>query len=207
MHNGGRGITDLFLILFVMAFYCQYERIYLQRRLMLETLDGIGGGSEIEVPTNREQMTESKIERHGLLLYHWIYPEIAYPVMDPANAFISSERGPRYITGWEMHDGIDIVSRFDYRVIAGMDGTADLGDNRIFGNYVTISGVKVLLQYSHLSKVMVGPGKPVKRGEVIGLIGNTGRTFGRPHLDFMIWIDGQLVNPVSNSTYRKEVFN
>jgi murein DD-endopeptidase MepM/ murein hydrolase activator NlpD len=204
---GVRGIVDLFLILSICFFYEHFENVNKQRYLMLETLEGIGGGHEIDSPTYQSKMDiENRIKWHGLTKYFWAYPEIAYPVADPSQAYITSEKGLRYIYGWEMHNGIDIVSRFDYRVFAGIDGTADIGHDRIYGDWVRIESGQLKVQYSHLGRIYIVPGR-IKTGQIIGLIGNTGRTFGRPHLDFMIWENGRLVNPLGNSTYKKEVAN
>jgi len=50
--------------------------------------------------------------------------------------------------------------------------------------------------YAHLSQVKVRPGQRVKRGDVIGLIGNTGLSVG-PHLHYEVHKNGEAVNPAN----------
>jgi murein DD-endopeptidase MepM/ murein hydrolase activator NlpD len=63
------------------------------------------------------------------------------------------------------------------------------------GKRLTINhsyGVKT--RYGHLSKILVKKGQYVKRGQKIGLVGNTGRTTG-PHLHYEVYLNGLPVNP------------
>jgi len=207
MHVGQRGLVDLVLIVCFLVFFEQTGKVKRQRDLMLETLDGIGGGEQTESQINidRRESVQDRINRHGLMKYFWIYSDILYPVIDPYSAYITSERGPRYIDRWEYHEGIDIVSRYDYRVIAGIEGVAEVGRDRVFGEWVKVKHEQWAVKYSHLSKSYIHSGDKVKQGQIIGLIGKSGRTFGRPHLDMMLFIDGQSRNLVGNSLYRKQV--
>ena len=60
-----------------------------------------------------------------------------------------------------------------------------------------------MTRYMHMKKVLVKPGQKVKRGDRIGLSGNTGRSTG-PHLHFEIWINNQAVNPLTAKLPRME---
>jgi len=52
--------------------------------------------------------------------------------------------------------------------------------------------------YAHLSSMEVGRGDHVRRGQVIGYIGNTGRSTG-PHLHFEIWLKNRLIDPLTQT--------
>jgi murein DD-endopeptidase MepM/ murein hydrolase activator NlpD len=54
----------------------------------------------------------------------------------------------------------------------------------------------VTTRYGHLSRIQVRPGQRVKRGDVIGRVGSTGRSTG-PHLHYEVRIDGEPVNPLA----------
>ena len=108
--------------------------------------------------------------------------------------------------GWRYHP-IYKVRKFHY----GMDFSADTGteifatgDGEVvkvrrsytgYGRHVVIKhgfGYKTL--YAHMSKTLVKKGQKVKRGEVIGLVGNTGTSVA-PHLHYEVFKDGKKVNP------------
>ncbi|MBQ1653771.1 MAG: M23 family metallopeptidase, partial [Bacteroidales bacterium] len=98
-----------------------------------------------------------------------------------------------------MHTGIDMNSATGTPVYAAGDGivvTAD-GNNHGYGNMVEIDHKVDGLssRYAHLSKILVKKGQHVKRGELIGNVGNTGMSTG-PHLHYEVLIDGKQVNPL-----------
>ncbi len=98
----------------------------------------------------------------------------------------------------ELHTGIDISTDRGQPVYATADGTVDsAGWNGDYGNMVVINHkFGLVTRYGHLSSYSVHPGDHVERGEVIGLIGSTGRTTG-PHLHYELLVNGQLTNPLS----------
>jgi murein DD-endopeptidase MepM/ murein hydrolase activator NlpD len=83
---------------------------------------------------------------------------------------------------------------------AAGDGVVDVvrgGYSGGYGNNVIIShagGIKTL--YGHMSVIYVSAGQTVSKGEVIGLMGSTGRSTG-PHLHFEVRVGGSKVNPLS----------
>ena len=98
------------------------------------------------------------------------------------------------------------------RFHAGMDFSANIGtevyvtgNGRIasakwesqYGNCIVVDhGYGYKTRYAHLSKIKVRQGQTVKRGEVIGLVGNTGKSTG-PHLHYEVMVKGKIANPVN----------
>ena len=82
-------------------------------------------------------------------------------------------------------------------MFATADGTVDsasyTGD---YGNLIVIRhGFGLSTRYGHLSVFKVKPGQSVKRGDIIGLVGSTGRATGS-HLHYEILANGRLINPL-----------
>ncbi len=99
----------------------------------------------------------------------------------------------------KFHTGIDLTARIGTPVYATGDGLIVRADYSSggYGNIVVIShGFGYESYYAHLSKILVKPGQKVKRGDLIGLVGTTGRSTG-PHLHYEIRINGKPVNPVN----------
>jgi murein DD-endopeptidase MepM/ murein hydrolase activator NlpD len=95
-----------------------------------------------------------------------------------------------------VHYGLDLDGAVGDPVTAANDGTVVLvRDCYTTGNTVLIShGGGVFTGYFHLSAFKVKQGAKVKRGDLIGLVGKTGRVTG-PHLHFTTRVDGLYVNP------------
>ena len=99
----------------------------------------------------------------------------------------------------KFHTGIDLTARRGTPVYATGDGIIIRADYSSggYGNIIIIShGFGYESYYAHLSKILVKPGQKVKRGDLIGLVGNTGRSTA-PHLHYEIRINGKPVNPVN----------
>jgi murein DD-endopeptidase MepM/ murein hydrolase activator NlpD len=160
---------------------------------------GIGSGAESVDYTRKE--TDRMIKEHGLQLYTLSSPALIFPVCDPARSYVRSERGYRSFRGRvEWHDGIDIVPKYDGRVRAAHGGRLSSGVSKIYGNYIVIDNGFIQTRYSHLSKFYKRSGD-VLQGEVIGIVGQTGKTSG-VHLDFELYEKWQSRNPVAYSTYQ-----
>jgi murein DD-endopeptidase MepM/ murein hydrolase activator NlpD len=96
----------------------------------------------------------------------------------------------------EFHKGLDIVTATGTQVQAPADGVVTragrFGD---LGKTLDIAhGYGFVTRYAHLSQILVSPGRSVRRGEAIGLVGSTGRSTG-PHLHYEVFRDGRQVNP------------
>ncbi len=121
------------------------------------------------------------------------------PSIWPVMGWVTSEFGYRIsaFTGKrEFHRGIDIAARLGKEIVAPADGiVADVGKKPGMGNMVKIdhrNGITTC--YGHLMKVAVKKGKRIKREDVIGYIGNSGRSTG-PHLHYGVFLNGVPVNP------------
>jgi murein DD-endopeptidase MepM/ murein hydrolase activator NlpD len=123
------------------------------------------------------------------------------PSIWPANGWISSPFGVRRdpFTGRRrFHEGIDITNRIGAPVIAPADGIVTFAKrNGGYGKVIYIShGFGISTRYGHLNKIYVKVGQHVQRGDLIGLIGNTGRSTG-PHLHYEVRINNKPVNPIN----------
>lgn len=96
------------------------------------------------------------------------------------------------------HEGMDFTAPTGSDVFATGNGTVELaGWRQGYGNTVEINhGFGYRTLYGHMSRVMVRTGQKVNRGEVIGLVGNTGKSTG-PHLHYEVHFRGQVQNPMN----------
>jgi murein DD-endopeptidase MepM/ murein hydrolase activator NlpD len=97
-----------------------------------------------------------------------------------------------------MHAGIDLAGPIGTPIYATADGVVQRSEynNGGYGNLVELDhGHGIQTRYGHLSKSMVAAGQKVKRGDMIALMGSTGRSTGS-HLHYEVRIDGKAVNPV-----------
>ena len=121
------------------------------------------------------------------------------PLRWPLHGAVKSEFGPRR-SPWdgepERHPGIDIGSPMGTPVAAPAPGTVVAADvHGGFGKHVMIdhgNGVRSL--YGHLSAIDVKVGDRVEKGQVLGLVGSTGRSTG-PHLHYELLVHGSPVDP------------
>jgi murein DD-endopeptidase MepM/ murein hydrolase activator NlpD len=97
-----------------------------------------------------------------------------------------------------MHAGIDLAGPIGTPIYATADALVGRSEynNGGYGNLVELEhGHGIQTRYGHLSKSLVTAGQRVKRGDMIGLMGSTGRSTGS-HLHYEVRIDGKAVNPV-----------
>jgi murein DD-endopeptidase MepM/ murein hydrolase activator NlpD len=132
-------------------------------------------------------------ERVGL----WAATPSIWPVKGP----VSSRFGPRIspFTGKRaFHAGLDISGPRGKTVRAPAKGkvVAAAYDTKM-GNFIRINhrhGIETT--YGHLSKILVRDGQEIKRGDVLGLIGSTGRYSTGPHLHYQIAVHDKVVDPL-----------
>ena len=99
----------------------------------------------------------------------------------------------------KMHEGMDFTAKTGTPIYATGDGVVKSADNSLsgYGNHIEINhGFGYLTLYAHLSKYKVRPGQRVKRGDIIGYVGSTGRSQA-PHLHYEVHKDGKVVNPIN----------
>ncbi|RLD43847.1 MAG: M23 family peptidase [Bacteroidetes bacterium] len=97
-----------------------------------------------------------------------------------------------------MHEGIDFTAPIGTPIYATGNGTVERLKSRMsgYGKVVKIDhGYGYETLYAHMSKIIVRPGQKVKRGEIIGYVGNTGRSTG-PHLHYEVIKNKRPINPV-----------
>ena len=121
------------------------------------------------------------------------------PSIWPTRGWVTSSFGFRKspFTGLrEKHEGWDIAARNGAPVRATADGVVVVeGREYGYGNLVEVDhGYGIVTRYGHNSKHLVKVGDRVKRGQVVSLVGNTGRSTG-PHLHYEILLNGVPVSP------------
>jgi len=133
---------------------------------------------------------------------------VAQPASPVSSPRVSSGNGLTWPTtghvitqyfGWR-HTGIDVDGNLNSPIFAAADGTVEVsqgGWNGGYGNVIVIDhGRGTKTRYGHLSRLMVKSGDTVKAGQVIGIMGSTGRSTGS-HLHFEVIIGGARKNPLS----------
>lgn len=123
------------------------------------------------------------------------------PAITPVKGIFTSGFGYRsdpLTHGRGVHQGVDIAAAPGQPVLASADGViVQAGEIGGLGQAVFIAhGFGVTTRYGHMSRIDVRPGQRVKRGDVVGRVGNTGRSTGY-HLHYEVRVDGNPVNPLA----------
>jgi len=183
---------------------------------------GIGGSSPADLDTKialtekhntlvremHEQVDEinlaAKVQAEGFKSILSFFEEqrsllASTPAIRPAHGNATSTFGYRTspFTGLrEFHKGFDISAYEGAPIVATANGTVSQTDyNGSLGNTIVINhGHGMVTRYAHASKILKKSGSFVKRGEIIALIGNTGRSTG-PHVHYEVHLNGIPVNP------------
>lgn len=119
-------------------------------------------------------------------------PSMQFPLMMPADGYQTRGFDIR-----QSHYGIDIAAREGSSVLAAADGKV------IFADWTYDDGFCMMIAhsegymtvYKHNRSLLKFAGTDVKRGELIALLGNTGKSSSGPHLHFEVWKDGNAENP------------
>jgi murein DD-endopeptidase MepM/ murein hydrolase activator NlpD len=134
---------------------------------------------------------------------------LAIPSLWPVSGRITSGFGEIRLVGssggTRPHKGLDIGARIGTPILAPADGVVSFAGREVtYGRLICIDhGHGFLTRYGHLKEVSVKTGDKVKRGQVIGEVGVTGKTNG-PHLHYMVSLQGNSVNPAHYLTQRSQ---
>jgi len=125
----------------------------------------------------------------------------ATPSIWPVAGWLTSSYGNRtdpFTRGKDFHPGLDISAEYGVPVLATGDAiVTGAGPNGAYGNMVVLDhGFGILTKYGHLSRIAVTADQRVKRGDVIGYVGSTGRSTGS-HLHYEVWMNGLLADPMT----------
>ena len=123
----------------------------------------------------------------------------AVPDLWPVDGRISGVFGERtdpFSGEGAFHRGIDIASSYGHSVIVPADGTVVYAD--FMGGYGRMTEIEhgngFATRYGHLSGFAVAEGQRVRRGDILGYVGISGRATG-PHLHYEVWLHDTPVNP------------
>lgn len=121
--------------------------------------------------------------------------------LDPSVFTLASGFGQRrdpLLGERKFHSGIDFRAHEGDLVKASADGVVELSERKEnYGNIVEIAhGYDYTTRYAHLSELLVDEGTKVKRGDVIGKVGSTGKSM-EPHLHYEVRFKGEPQNPIN----------
>lgn len=105
-------------------------------------------------------------------------------------------RDPVYGTA-KFHEGLDFAAATGTPVFATADAVVEVAERKdAYGNCIDLNhGYNYMTRYAHLSQILVKTGQHVKRGEMIGKVGSTGKSTGS-HLHYEVRFKGEPQNPV-----------
>lgn len=171
--------------------YLPLHRQELAARKMQDFLDKLSEAARLE-EVRQQDLLHALRENRSILA--------STPAIWPVTGFVSSSFGGRvspFGGGRQFHKGLDISSRAGTPIIAPAEGSVILsGHDGAYGNSVEINhGGGIVTKYAHMQRAAVRQGDWVRRGQVIGYVGMTGRATG-PHLHYEVRLNGAPVNPM-----------
>lgn len=124
----------------------------------------------------------------------------ATPSLWPATGWLSSSFGRRtdpFTGAADFHTGLDISADRGTPVRAAADGSVSSARaNGSFGNLVVLDhGYGITTRYGHLSRFAVSQGQQLRKGDIVGYVGSTGRSTS-PHLHYEVLLNGRPTNPM-----------
>jgi murein DD-endopeptidase MepM/ murein hydrolase activator NlpD len=178
----------------------RYEKLkgYTNSELIIETqkkMDKILGQLYVQSKSFDEVFDMAKNKERML---------VSIPAIQPVNnmdlrrigSYFGTRMDPFYKVR-KFHEGIDFSAPVGTEVYATGNGTVvEAGRNSGYGNEIIIDhGYNYQTAYAHLSRMFVKPGQKILRGQIIGYVGNTGKSTS-PHLHYEVRKNGVAVNPI-----------
>ncbi len=176
--------------------------------LDLDIIDGKYKSEVINVkpsifkPNKQREARTKKEYQDAMEVYNSSSPELYWneDFIYPLNSKITSDFGTKRVYNKELksyHGGTDFQAKDNTPIIASNSGIVRISQNRFYaGNSIVIDhGQGVYSCYFHLNTMNYKVGDFIKKGEVLGLSGSTGRVTG-PHLHFTFRINGLQVDPL-----------
>ncbi len=170
------------------------KKQYEEQHLTIKNKRKVNPNKEDMARISKERVRKRKAKNHWTATYPDV--EFIWPVTGETSSvfglrrfFNKQERNP--------HNGLDIAAPEGTDIKVTANGTViEAGDFFFSGNMVYVDhGQGLISLYAHMSRIDVKPGDVVKRGDIIGAVGQTGRVTGA-HLHFAILANGVLVDPV-----------
>jgi murein DD-endopeptidase MepM/ murein hydrolase activator NlpD len=194
-------------------------------RLLEDAIKSIGIGGEGEV----SNYSQALLNRKGAnLKYDWRFSELEFPLKKDTTYITSEYNDIRYNAKYDYKfkiKSVDLKCIDDLRVKASISGICHVMYNEDYGNQVIITNGKTQCLYGHLDRIDIKEDQVVEKGQVIGIMGNTGHCliydyrqenwreiteserlqgFGK-HLDFEYRVNGIPQNVFSNSILGNDV--
>ncbi|MDQ7045255.1 MAG: M23 family metallopeptidase [Sulfurimonas sp.] len=181
----------------------------LSKSLWLKVEDGKYKKEEIHVSKSKVNPKGKKVNKRINKEYHEAMNIYATSTKQnylhskfilPMDSFITSDFGKARVYNDTLkgyHSGTDFRAKVGTPIIASNDGVVVLSKDRFYsgGTVILDHGQGIYTCYYHMSKLDAKLGSKIKKGEVIGLSGQSGRVTG-PHLHFSVRVDGVQVDPL-----------
>ena len=140
--------------------------------------------------TTEELLSRTQLNRN-VKPHHW-------PVVHE-RSYVSSRYGWRkdpFSDEKHWHSGMDVAAAYNAPIVASADGVVTFAGYRFgYGIMVEVThGGGMITRYAHLNRAIVHNNQSVRAGELLGLMGSTGRATG-PHLHFELLVGGHKIDP------------
>jgi peptidoglycan LD-endopeptidase LytH len=157
------------------------------------------GATRVAFEAERDGVYLIRVQPELLRSIHYVLTvqaeaSLAFPVTGRDRRAVQSFFGAGRDAGRRAHQGIDIFAPRGTPVLAAAPGIANPGENRLGGHVVWVWDPTHArsLYYAHLDSQAVAPGQPVRTGDTLGFVGNTGNARTTPpHLHFGIYARGE----------------